>query len=65
MSACRDVRSARIVDDGIKVEYTGEPDQVHELLQALLAAGVKVQSFSEQQTDLEDIFMRVTKGVVS
>ena len=34
-------------------------------LQALLLAGIKVQSFSEQQTDLEDIFMRVTKGVVS
>jgi ABC-2 type transport system ATP-binding protein len=61
----RDVRAARIVEDGIKVEYTGEPEEVHELLRALLAAEIKVQSFSEQQTDLEDIFMRVTKGVVS
>jgi ABC-2 type transport system ATP-binding protein len=65
LTARRDVRSARLLDDGIKVEYTGEPEEVHELLQALLAAGVRVQSFSEQQTDLEDIFMRVTRGVVS
>jgi ABC-2 type transport system ATP-binding protein len=65
LTARRDVRSARLQGDSIKVEYTGEPDEVHSLLQALLAAGIRVQSFSEQQTDLEDIFMRVTRGVVS
>jgi ABC-2 type transport system ATP-binding protein len=48
----------------LKIEYTGDPGEVHQLLRDLLAAGLKVQSFSEQQTDLEDIFMKVTRGAV-
>jgi hypothetical protein len=27
--------------------------------------GIKVLSFSEEETDLEDLFMRVTKGIVT
>ena len=27
--------------------------------------GIGVVSFSEEETDLEDLFMRVTKGIVS
>jgi ABC-2 type transport system ATP-binding protein len=48
----------------LKIEYTGDPGEIHQLLRDLLAAGLKVQSFSEQQTDLEDIFMKVTRGAV-
>jgi ABC-2 type transport system ATP-binding protein len=48
----------------LKIDYTGDPDEVHQLLRDLLVAGFKVQSFSEQETDLEDIFMKVTRGAV-
>jgi hypothetical protein len=48
----------------LKIDYTGNPAEVHQLLRDLLVAGLKVQSFSEQETDLEDIFMKVTRGAV-
>jgi ABC-2 type transport system ATP-binding protein len=48
----------------LKLEFTGDPDDIHQLLRDLLVAGFKVQAFSEQETDLEDIFMKVTRGAV-
>jgi ABC-2 type transport system ATP-binding protein len=60
-----DVADARAADGMIKIHYSGPPEEVYQLLAALVSAGVRVQSFSEQATDLEDIFMQVTRGVVS
>src|SRR2546422_1347580 len=48
----------------LKIDYIGDPGEIHQLLRDLLVAGFKVQSFSEQETDLEDIFMKVTRGAV-
>src|SRR5947209_11319617 len=59
-----DVRSVKAMDGALKIDYTGDPAEVHQLLRDLLVAGFKVQSFSEQETDLEDIFMKVTRGAV-
>jgi ABC-2 type transport system ATP-binding protein len=59
------IRNVRPVEKGMKVEYTGDPDRTHEVLTTLVGQGVRVRSFSEDQTDLEDIFMKVTRGVVS
>jgi ABC-2 type transport system ATP-binding protein len=59
------VRNARVVDRDLKVDYTGEPDRAWEVLTALVQAGIRVRAFNEEQTDLEDIFMKVTRGVVS
>ena len=59
------VRNTRVVERGVKVEYTGDPDRTHEVLTTLVSQGVRVRSFTEDQTDLEDIFMKVTRGVVS
>jgi ABC-2 type transport system ATP-binding protein len=59
-----DVRGVKAVDGALKIEYTGDPAEVYQLLRDLLEAGFKVQSFSEQETDLEDIFMKVTRGAV-
>jgi ABC-2 type transport system ATP-binding protein len=65
LTARTDVRSARVVDSDLKVEYTGDPERTHEVLAALVTEGVRVRAFTEEQTDLEDIFMKVTRGVVS
>jgi len=59
------IRSVRPTDRELKVEYTGDPDHTYEVLAALVAQGVRVRSFTEEHTDLEDIFMKVTRGVVS
>jgi ABC-2 type transport system ATP-binding protein len=59
------VRAVKLVNEVIRVDYDGTLDDQSEVLLALIHAGVRVQSFAEQDTDLEDIFLRVTKGLVA
>lgn len=50
----------------IMVKYGIHEDEgVSMLLQKLAAAGVPVVSFAEETKDLESVFMRATKGIVS
>jgi ABC-2 type transport system ATP-binding protein len=46
------------------VDYTGDEWGMAELLALLIANDVVVTRFAEQSSDLEDIFMQVTKGIV-
>ena len=46
------------------VEYTGDEPGMSDLLAQLIGLGVAVTRFGEQASDLEDIFMQVTKGVI-
>ncbi|MCH7472735.1 ABC transporter ATP-binding protein [bacterium] len=51
--------------DEIEVHFDGAQEDLSDLMQHLLAAGVKVTSMKESVNSLEDIFMKVTKGQVS
>lgn len=46
------------------VEFTGDLEAQAELNRHIVERGLKVVAFHEQQTDLEDIFMKVTRGLV-
>ncbi|NOK60617.1 MAG: hypothetical protein GFH27_549297n216 [Chloroflexi bacterium AL-W] len=46
------------------IDYTGDERGASELLAQLITAGVVVVRFSERHSDLEDIFMQVTQGLV-
>jgi ABC-2 type transport system ATP-binding protein len=46
------------------IDYTGDERGMGDLLAQLIAAGVVVTRFAEKSSDLEDIFMQVTKGIV-
>ena len=59
------VRGVKQIGETLRVEYGGTLDDQSEVLLALINGGVRVQSFAEQDTDLEDIFLRVTKGLVA
>lgn len=65
LEAMPEVRSLRPVDGELRVDYQGDPGQTHALLSALVHGGVRVTSFTEARTDLEDLFMRVTRGAVN
>jgi len=54
LEARPDVRGVKPIDGALKIDYIGDPGEIHQLLRDLLVAGFKVQSFSEQETDLED-----------
>ncbi|MFQ6131743.1 MAG: ATP-binding cassette domain-containing protein [Armatimonadota bacterium] len=59
------VQELKVVEDTVLVQYTGDRSEMGEILRRLVASDVQVVSFSEEETDLEDIFMRLTKGIVS
>ncbi len=58
------VRAVRPVNAHLHVEFTGDLEAQAGLNKLLVDSGLRVQTFSEQETDLEDIFMKVTKGLV-
>lgn len=49
----------------VHVTLRGEDDEVVNLLRTLIEAGVPVLHFTEETRDLESVFMRATKGIVS
>ncbi len=63
------VSEVRIVENtsriSLEVDFTGEDESIHQLLAKLLAAGFPVVHFSEESKNLEEVFMRTTKGIVS
>jgi ABC-2 type transport system ATP-binding protein len=49
----------------VRIDFSGDDDAVIALNQALTAANIAVLGFAEETRDLEAMFMRVTKGIVS
>jgi ABC-2 type transport system ATP-binding protein len=49
----------------LEAEFAGDDEAIADLLDALLAAGVRVLSFSETTSDLEEVFLRLTQGEVA
>lgn len=49
----------------IRVDFNGDDTSVSALLQALASRSIPVVNFSEETRDLESVFMRATKGIVS
>ncbi len=49
----------------IRVDFSGEDTAMTAMLQALASKGIPVINFTEQEHDLETVFMRLTKGIVS
>ncbi len=49
----------------VRIDYTGDDDGVAHLSGTLASAGIAVLGFAEETRDLEAIFMRVTKGIVT
>jgi ABC-2 type transport system ATP-binding protein len=49
----------------VRIDYTGDDDGVAALNQAITGAGIATLGFAEETKDLEAMFMRVTKGIVT
>lgn len=47
---------------GVQVHFSGQDQEQTVLLAGLIARGFPVLSFSEAQTDLEDVFLEITRG---
>jgi ABC-2 type transport system ATP-binding protein len=60
-----DVRGVTCDGKTIHAEYTGRSDDVDELLDYLVKREVRLLGFSRTRADLEDIFLKVTRGAVA
>lgn len=49
----------------LEVDFTGDENSVADLLETLIAQKVRIASFSETHTGLEEVFLRLTKGEVA
>lgn len=63
------VAEARLLENAdrptIEVDFVGDDEAIHQLLAKLLSQGFPVVHFSEETKNLEEVFMRTTKGIVS
>jgi ABC-2 type transport system ATP-binding protein len=59
------VEAAPEGDWDVTVEFTGDKAAVSDLLKQLILADIPVLTFTEESDSLEDMFMKLTKGIVS
>jgi ABC-2 type transport system ATP-binding protein len=59
------VRAVESYDHTLTAEFVGQDEDMARLLGRLISGGVTVQSFAEESLRLEDVFMMITKGIVS
>jgi ABC-2 type transport system ATP-binding protein len=59
------VGDIRVQADQVELDYSGDDENLAALLDHLLESGIKVVSFTDIDDDLEDLFMRLTKGEVA
>ncbi len=60
-----EVRDVQVDGDRISIEFETPDHDSATLLKQLVEAGVEVRSFAEKEPTLEDVFMLVTKGLVT
>ena len=60
-----DVRDVQVDGAKITIEFNSSDYNPSELLKQLIASDVEVRNFGRKEPNLEDVFMMVTKGLVS
>lgn len=58
------IKDARAEGDHVTIDFTGTHDDMPPLLSHLITNGIPVASFAPREADLEDVFMKVTRGAV-
>ena len=48
----------------LRFDFTGNDQELSQLLGRMMKADIPIVSFSEETGDLEDVFLHVTKGIV-
>jgi ABC-2 type transport system ATP-binding protein len=59
------IRSIESYDHTITAQFEGQDPDMARLLDRLVQSGIVVQSFAEEPLSLEEVFMMITKGIVS
>jgi ABC-2 type transport system ATP-binding protein len=59
------IRMVETYDHTLSAEFEGQDQDMARLLDRLIQSGISVHSFAEEPLSLEDVFMMITKGIVS
>lgn len=59
------ISAFKVEGNVIKANFKGEDSELSEILRSLILNEVKVVSFTEEDTNLEDLFMKITRGEVA
>ena len=59
------LRDLVIEEDRVRAELETDDEGLADMLEEMIRRGVRLSSFSDQDPTLEDVFMLVTKGIVS
>ena len=59
------VSGVRVEGDSLHFQFGAAREEIPELVRALVARNVSITGLQEEKTDLEGLFMRLTKGEVS
>jgi ABC-2 type transport system ATP-binding protein len=56
---------ADLPPDTLRFDFSGDDEALNQLLSEIMGAGIRVVSFHEEIGDLEDVFLKVTEGLVN
>jgi ABC-2 type transport system ATP-binding protein len=59
------IRTIESYDHTVTAQFEGQDPDMARLLDRLVQSGIRVQSFAEEPLSLEEVFMMITKGIVS
>ena len=60
-----EIVSTQIVNGAVQAQFVGDDEAQADLLRRLILDGHRIATFTEMTMDLEDVFLRVTKGEVA
>ncbi|MEM7557678.1 MAG: ABC transporter ATP-binding protein [Planctomycetota bacterium] len=65
LRSCPELRDIDIDGDRVVVELEADDEQLAGIMHRLMEEGIPMRSFNDQEPTLEDVFMMVTKGLVT
>jgi ABC-2 type transport system ATP-binding protein len=65
LRSCPEMRSLDIEGNRVTVEMEAEDNRISEIMTELVRQGIPMRSFNDKEPTLEDVFMMVTKGLVT
>ncbi len=65
LRSCPELRDIEINGDRVLVELEADETQLAQILTRLIDEGIPLRSFNDKEPTLEDVFMMVTKGLVT
>lgn len=65
LRSCPELRDIEVNGDRVLVELEADEQQLADILSRLIGEGIRLRSFNDKEPTLEDVFMMVTKGLVT